>query len=104
MNSNFDGGNSEDGQENLERISTLYSQKLNKLNSKNQIKMAESSLAVEHKIFFNEAYRNEYERNKLIMVKNDKRKKGLLSDKKIDTDFEKSIVYESYENIYNEVI
>ena len=32
------------------------------------------SLGVEHKIFFNEYYKNEYERNKLTMLKHDKRK------------------------------
>lgn len=47
---------------------------------------AEITLAVEHKIFFNEAlvhkynrntYRNEYDRNKLVLATNDKRKLGL---------------------------
>lgn len=46
--------------------------------SGNREHRAEITLAVEHKIFFNEAYRNEYERNKLIIAKNDKRKKGML--------------------------
>jgi hypothetical protein len=59
---------------------------------------------VEHKIFFNEAYRNEYERNKLILAKNDKRKKGLLQEKGVGTDFEKAIVYEAFDIVYTDVV
>jgi hypothetical protein len=65
---------------------------------------AEITLAVEHKIFFNEAYRNEYERNKLIMAKNDKRKQGLKQDRSLNTEFEKSIVYEAFDIIYTDVL
>lgn len=61
---------------------------------------AEITLAVEHKIFFNETLRNEYERNKLIIAKNDKRKKGMLQDKGLATDFDKAIVYEAYDQVY----
>jgi hypothetical protein len=36
-------------------------------------------LAVEHKIFFNDFFRQEFDqRNKIILAKHDKRKKGLL--------------------------
>lgn len=65
---------------------------------------AEITLAVEHKIFFNEAYRNEYERNKLIIAKNDKRKKGLLHDRALNTDFDKSIVYEAFDILYTDLL
>ncbi len=68
-------------------------------------KQMEMSLAVEHKIFFNEQNRNEFERNKLIIAKADKRKKGgLLHDKALSTDFEKAIVYEAFDLIYTECL
>lgn len=64
----------------------------------------EITLAIEHKIYFNEIYRNEYERNKLIIAKNDKRKKGLLHDRSMNTDFDKSIVYEAFDILYTDLL
>lgn len=40
---------------------------------------SELIIAVEHKIFFNDHYKNDFDqRNKIILAKHDKRKKGLL--------------------------
>jgi len=66
------------------------------------LRVSDSSLAVEHRIYFNEYYRQKYERNKVIIAKNDKRKKGLLFDKEMSTEFEKSVVYEAYDSIFAE--
>ena len=66
---------------------------------------ADITLAVEHKIFFNEAYKQEYERNKVIIAKLDKRKKPLhVQDKLLETEFERAIVYEAHDQVFSEVI
>ena len=57
---------------------------------------------MEHRIFFNEYYRSIYERNRKFNPIAEKKKKGLVFDKKISTDFEKAIVYEAYEVIFAE--
>jgi len=62
----------------------------------------ESSLAVEHRIYFNEYYRSIYEKNKKFHPNAEKKKKNLVIDQKLGTDFEQSIVYEAYEVIYAE--
>ncbi len=90
----------------MDRTDTKYSKMLTSRNAgaTNREHRAEITLAVEHKIFFNEAYRNEYERNKLPIAKYDKRKKGMLQDKALSTDFEKAIVYEAYDTIYTDML
>ena len=105
------GGSIEGGDVNLDREQTLYSAKLAismanvmKQNEPAKLKISDSALAVEHKIFFNEHYKNEYERNRVIITKNDKRKKGLLMDKEMSTEFEKAIVYEAFDTIYAETV
>jgi hypothetical protein len=75
-----------------------------KKNEPAKLKISDSALAVEHKIFFNEHYKNEYERNRVIITKNDKRKKKLLMDKEMSTEFEKAIVYEAFDTIYAETV
>jgi hypothetical protein len=45
-------------------------------------------LAVEHRIYFNEYYKSIYEKNKKFNPTAEKKKKGLIFDKKISTDFE----------------
>lgn len=112
VNSNIDGGASHEGGTGdlLEKELTMYATKLTTRGAGEPMtlgprgKPQEVSLALEHKIFFNEYYRNEYERNKLIIAKNDKRKKGLLQDKGQSTDFERAIVYEAYDTVYKEVL
>ena len=66
------------------------------------LRVQDSSLAVEHRIFFNDYYRSIYERNKKFNPNADKKKKGLVFDKKISTEFEKAIVYEAYDVIFAE--
>ncbi|CDW86114.1 UNKNOWN [Stylonychia lemnae] len=62
-------------------------------------------LAVEHKLFFKEQYRAVFDQsNKSILSKHDKRKKGLVQEKQVGTDFEKMIIYEAFESIYEEQI
>ena len=72
------------------------------ISQKNNNRLGDYSLAVEYKLFFNEYYRNEYERNKMIIAKYDERKKGLIQDKGIGTDFDKSILYEAFDTVYFE--
>lgn len=63
------------------------------------------TLAVEHKLFFNEHYKIEYDKsNKMILGKHDKRKKGLVQEKSMSTDFDKSIIYEAFEEVYEEKV
>mgnify|MGYP003342571108 CR=1 FL=1 len=57
---------------------------------------------MEHRIFFNEYYRSIYERNKKFNPNTDKKKKGLIVDQKLSTDFEMAIVYEAYDVIFAE--
>lgn len=66
------------------------------------LRMDESSLAVEHRIFFGEYYRNIYEKNKMIFPKNDRRRRGQHQDQGTVTEYEKAIVYEAYEVIFSE--
>jgi hypothetical protein len=66
------------------------------------LRVQDSSLAVEHRIFFNEYYRSVYERNKKFNFNAEKKKKGLVVDQKISTDFEKAIVYEAYDVVFGE--
>lgn len=106
-----EGGGGFDGDEPERTLETRYSKLLTQKDGEaaagggfNQGPHAEITLAVEHKIFFNEAYRNEYERNKLIIAKNDKRKKGMLQDKSLATEYEKSIVYEAQDAIFEETL
>lgn len=62
-------------------------------------------MAVEHKLFFNEYYRTEYDKNnKAILAKHDKKKKGLVQEKSISTDYDKSIVYEAFEPVYKDAL
>jgi hypothetical protein len=60
----------------------------------------ELRVAIEHRIFFNDHYKQEYDRNKIIFTKNNKRKKGLLQDVSLDTEFDKSIIYEAFDLVY----
>jgi len=65
----------------------------------------EDVLIVEHKIFFNQQYRAVYDKkNKNIMAKYDKKRQGLLKDVALDTDFEKSVIYEAYDEVYRGVV
>ena len=60
-------------------------------------------LAVEHRLFFNELYRQNWDqRNKMIKAKHDKHLQGLLTDVQTETDFEKAIVYEAFTQVYSE--
>ena len=67
-----DGGMS--GEEGSIDREMMYSSKKGGLQHSEKHRPQDVSLGVEHKIFFNEYYKNEYERNKLTMLKHDKRK------------------------------
>jgi len=65
----------------------------------------EDVLIVEHKIFFNEHYRSVYDKNnKKIMAKYDKKRQGLVRDMALSTEFEKSVIYEAYEPVFQEEV
>ncbi len=51
------------------------------------LRIGESSLAVEHRIFFGEYYRSLYERNKMIFPKNERRRKGAHQDVATETEY-----------------
>lgn len=56
-------------------------------------------------MFFNDYYKIEYDKsNRVIIGKHDKRKKGLVQEKSIITDFDKSIIYEEFEIVYEDKI
>ena len=58
-------------------------------------------LVVEHRCFFNEMTHKKWDsRNKLILARHDKRKQGLLADCETITDFDKSIMYEAFFDVY----
>lgn len=104
-----DDGGSNDGDNALDRADTKYSRMITQRDGMEvdfeRNTRADITLAVEHKIFFNEAYKQEYERNKVIIAKLDKRKKGLhVQDKQLSTEFEQSIVYEAYDTVYSETM
>ena len=88
-----DDGGSNDGDNALDRADTKYSRMITQRDGMEvdfeRNTRADITLAVEHKIFFNEAYKQEYERNKVIIAKLDKRKQGLhVQDKELSTEFE----------------
>eukprot|EP00347_Sterkiella_histriomuscorum_P009856 403339614 len=65
----------------------------------------QATLAVEHKLFFNEYYKIEYDKpNRVILGKHDKKKKGLVQEKSVSTEFDKSIIYEAFEVVYQDKI
>ena len=61
----------------------------------------EDVLIVEHKIFFNEQYRAGYDKkNKTIRAKYDKKRQGLVKDVSLSTDFDKSVIYEAFNEVF----
>lgn len=61
----------------------------------------EDVLIVEHKIFFNEQYRQVYDKkNTKIMAKHDKYRQGLMHDFEVQTEFANSVLYEAYQHVY----
>lgn len=68
---------------------------------KKVIKYFKKVLVVEHRCFFNELFHQKWDsRNKLIVARHDKRKQGLLNDCETTTDFDKSIIYEAFFDVY----
>ena len=58
-------------------------------------------LVVEHRCFFNDILPKKWDsKNKLIIARHDKRKQGLINDFGTITDFEKSIMYEAFFDVY----
>ena len=58
-------------------------------------------LVVEHRCFFNEIYRiNWDQRKKMILMRHDKRKQGIVKDIETLTDFDKSLMYEAFSEVY----
>jgi hypothetical protein len=58
-------------------------------------------LAVEHRCFFNELYRQNWDaRNKLIKARHDKIKQGLVAESGIMTDLTQSQLYEGFTNVF----
>lgn len=63
----------------------------------------EEVLAVEHRLFFNELYRQNWDaRNKKIRAKHDKHLQGLLTDASSQTDYNMAIVYEAFNEVYTD--
>ena len=63
------------------------------------------TLAVEHRLFFNDTFKLDYDKNnRVILGKHDKKKKGLVQEKSMSTDFEKSMIYEAFETVYSETV
>lgn len=104
-----DGNRSNDGDNEGGGLESKYSRILTPKEGEEEDYMrggkADITLAVEHKIFFNEAYKQEYERNKVIIAKLDKRKKPMyVQDKLLETDFERAIVYEAHDQVFSETL
>jgi hypothetical protein len=77
----------------LNNLSIIKREKVNKLGKTTY----EDVLIVEHKIFFNEQYRSNYDKkNKMIFGKYDKKRQGLVKDVCVLTDFDKSVIYEAF--------
>ena len=56
---------------------------------------------VEHRCFFNEITQQKWDaKNKLILARHDKKKQGLMADAETITEFEKSIMYEAFFDVY----
>lgn len=65
----------------------------------------EDVLIAEHKVFFSEQYRSAYDKkNKNIMAKYDKKRQGLVQDAQLETEFEKSLIYEAFQAVYSDQI
>jgi hypothetical protein len=63
----------------------------------------EEVLAVEHRLFFNELCRSNWDqKNKMLKAKHDKHLQGLVEEKSISTDFDRAIVYEAFNKVFNE--
>lgn len=63
----------------------------------------EEVLAVEHRLFFNELCRSNWDqKNKMLKAKHDKHLQGLIKDCSVSTDFDKAIVYEAFNEVYTE--
>lgn len=58
-------------------------------------------LAVEHRCFFNELYRQNWDsKNKRIKLRLDKKKQGLVTDSQTETDFDQATLYEAFIDVY----
>ena len=65
----------------------------------------EDILIVEHRIFFKDQYRAVYDKkSKNIMAKYDKKRQGLVRDVELATEFDKSVLYEAFEPVYEDYV
>ena len=61
-------------------------------------------LAVEHRCFFNQKYRKTWDVNKKVKDRHNILKQGLCKQIGTETDFEKSIIYEAYDEVFAETV
>ena len=65
----------------------------------------EDVLIVEHRIFFREDFKQQMDKKQQrIMTKYDKRRQGLVRDVELATEFTKSIIYEAFENVFEDSV
>ena len=81
-------------------LSELENANASTLSRKNYVTV-KKVLVVEHRCFFTELQHKKWDsRNKLIIARHDKRKQGLLTDMETITDFDKSIMYEAFFDVF----
>jgi len=62
-------------------------------------------LTVEHRCFFNELYRQNWDaRNRKIKARHNKFKQGLVQSVQCITDYPQSVLYEGFENVFDKEI
>jgi hypothetical protein len=58
-------------------------------------------LVLEHRCFFNEVNRSNFDsKKKKILMRYDRRLQGMVKDVEIATDYEKALCYEAYSVVY----
>jgi hypothetical protein len=58
-------------------------------------------LVVEHRCFFSESFRSNWDRNsKKILMRHDRKLQGIVKDAETLTDLEKSLCYEAFTIVY----